>query len=85
MGYSGVMQSLAQLGRNDISLSSIQMDADNLDIKGMARDPQAIPNWVNQFKSEINLVGRSFEKLRIARNEQNVLTFELRTKEEETE
>ncbi|HAS62969.1 MAG TPA: MSHA biogenesis protein MshI [Vibrio sp.] len=85
VGYSGVMQSLAQLGRNDISLSSIQMDADNLDIKGMARDPQAIPNWVNQFKNEINLVGRSFEKLRIARNEQNVLTFELRTKEKETE
>lgn len=84
-GYSGVMQSLAQLGRNDISLSSIQMDADNLDIKGMARDPKSIPNWVNQFKNEINLVGRSFEKLKITRNEQNVLTFELRTKEEEAE
>lgn len=85
VGYSGVMQSLAQLGRNDISLSSIRMDADNLDIKGLARDPQAIPNWVNQFKSEINLVGRSFEKLKIARNEQDILTFELRTKEEEKE
>ncbi|WP_114765848.1 MSHA biogenesis protein MshI [Vibrio rhodolitus] len=84
-GYSGVMQSLAKLGRNDISLSSIQMDADNLDIKGLARTPQAIPNWVNQFKSEINLVGRSFGKLKIARNEQNILTFELRTKEEEKE
>lgn len=84
-GYSGVMQSLAQIGRNDISLSSIKMDNENLDIKGLARDPQAIPNWVNQFKSEINLVGRSFEKLRIARNEQNILTFELRTQEKETE
>lgn len=83
VGYSGVMQSLAKLGRSDIALNSIQMDANNLDIRGMARDPQAIPNWVNQFKSEINLVGRSFEKLKIARNEQNVLTFELRTKQEE--
>ena len=81
-GYSGVMQSLAQLGRNDIALDSIQMDANNLDIRGMARDPQAIPNWVNQFKSQMNLVGRSFEKLKIARNKENILTFELRTKQE---
>lgn len=84
-GYSGVMQSLAQLGRKDISLTSIQMNDANLDIKGLARDPQAIPNWVNQFKSEINLVGRSFEKLKIARNENNILTFELRTQEKETQ
>ncbi|WP_232061097.1 hypothetical protein [Vibrio taketomensis] len=39
VGYSGVMQSLAKLGRSDIALNSIQMDANNLDIRGMARDP----------------------------------------------
>lgn len=81
-GYSGIMASLAQLGRNDISINYIHMDDDTLDIKGLARDPQAIPNWVNQFKGELNLVGRSFEKLKIGRNEQNILTFELHTKEE---
>jgi len=43
-GYSGIMASLAQLGRNDISINYIHMDDDTLDIKGLARDPQAIPN-----------------------------------------
>ena len=80
-GYSGIMQSLATLGRNDISINYIRMDNEMLDIKGLAREPKAIPNWVNQFKNELNLVGRSFEKLKIGRNEQDILTFELQTKE----
>lgn len=82
IGYSGVMQSLAKLGRNDISLHSIVIDSQSLDLKGYAREAQAIPNWISQFKSELNLVGRTFEKLKIGRNEQGVLTFELKTKEE---
>ncbi|KOO10724.1 MSHA biogenesis protein MshI, partial [Vibrio xuii] len=34
VGYSGVMQSLAKLGRNDISLHSIVIDSQSLDLKG---------------------------------------------------
>lgn len=80
LGYSGIMRSLAQLGRNDISLNYILIDEHNLDLKGLARDAQAIPNWVNQFKTELSLIGRAFEKLNIARNEDNIITFELKTK-----
>ncbi|MGY5539526.1 MSHA biogenesis protein MshI [Vibrio brasiliensis] len=82
VGYSGVMRSLAALGRNDISLSEISIDAVTLDLVGLARNPQAIPNWVNQFKSELDLVGRTFEKLKIGRNEQGIITFELKTTQE---
>lgn len=81
IGYSGVMRSLAKLGRSDISLHSIFIDANRLDLKGLAREPQVIPNWVSQFKSELDLVGRAFDKLQIGRNEQDVITFELKTKE----
>ncbi|OAJ94669.1 hypothetical protein [Vibrio bivalvicida] len=83
LGYSGVMRALAKLGRNDISLSSITLSATTLDLQGLAREAQAIPNWVNQFKTELNLVGRTFEKLKIGRNEQNVITFELKTQQED--
>lgn len=82
LGYSGVMRSLAELGRNDISISSIAINATMLDLQGLAREAQAIPNWISQFKSELNLVGRSFEKLKINRNEQGIITFELNTKQE---
>ncbi|EOW2078774.1 MSHA biogenesis protein MshI [Vibrio mimicus] len=79
VGYSGVLNSLAQLARNDISLSSIALDAVQLNVQGLARDPAAIPNWINQFKQELHLVGRTFEQLKIGRNEQDMITFELNT------
>ncbi|MBW3697248.1 MSHA biogenesis protein MshI [Vibrio sp. T187] len=82
VGYSGVMTALAKLGRNDISLSNIYMNHDTLDLNGYARSAGVVPNWVNQFKNELNLVGRAFEKLKIGRNEQDIITFELRTRRE---
>ncbi|MGR5236195.1 MSHA biogenesis protein MshI [Vibrio alfacsensis] len=79
-GYSGVMQSLAKLGSNNISLSEIQIDNNTLDLKGLARTPSAVPNWVRQFKSEISLIGRTFDDVKIGRNDANIVTFELKTR-----
>ncbi|MCW8332448.1 MSHA biogenesis protein MshI [Vibrio paucivorans] len=79
-GYSGVMSSLAKLGREDISLSKIYIGGNQLDLQGLARDAKTVPNWINQFKRELDLVGRTFEKLKIGRNESDVVTFELSTR-----
>ncbi|NVD07593.1 MSHA biogenesis protein MshI [Vibrio sp. JPW-9-11-11] len=83
VGYSPVMRSLANLGRSDISLTRIRLNAERLDLTGLAQNPQAIPNWVNQFNSELSLVGRTFEQLKIGRNDQEVVTFELYTQRED--
>lgn len=82
IGYSGVMTALAQLGRNDISIAHIYMNHNTLDLTGYARNADVIPNWVSQFKGQMNLVGRAFETLKIGRTEQDVITFELRTRRE---
>lgn len=76
-GYSGVMAALAKLGRNDISVTSIEMDSRVLNLSGLARTPAAVPAWVKQFNSEVELTGRMFEKLDIGRNEHDVITFTL--------
>jgi len=80
IGYSGALNSLAQLARNDLSLNWIMLDAVQLNVQGIARDPAAIPNWINQFKQELHLMGRSFEQLKIGRNEQDIITFELNSR-----
>ncbi|MGF1755290.1 MSHA biogenesis protein MshI [Vibrio makurazakiensis] len=77
IGYSGVMTALAKLGRNDISLSKIYMDNRTLDLSGYASSAGVVPNWVSQFQEDLNLVGRVFEELKISRNEDDVITFEL--------
>jgi MSHA biogenesis protein MshI len=79
-GYSGVMNSLAMLGRNDISITHIELNEKTLNLKGLARTPSSIPKWVKQFRTELNLVGRTFESMSIGRDENDVVTFELVTK-----
>ncbi|WP_202436355.1 PilN domain-containing protein [Vibrio eleionomae] len=80
IGYSGVMAGLAKLSNKNISLSEIEIDNNQLNIKGFARNAEAVPAWIAEFKQELHLVGRAFEKMQIARNEKGIVTFELRTK-----
>ncbi|CAM3086606.1 MSHA biogenesis protein MshI [Vibrio mytili] len=80
-GYSGVMQSLAKLSNKQIALSEIRINQNTLDLKGLAKTPSAVPSWVNQFKHEVSLVGRTFDEVKIGRNEAGIVTFELKTHE----
>ncbi len=81
-GFSGVMSALANISSSDISLNYIKVDGESFDLKGLARSPEVVPRWIKQFKQELNLVGRSFDRLSIGRNEQQLVTFELSTKRE---
>lgn len=80
VGYSGVMDSLSKLARRDISLKEIDINESSLNVKGLARDANVIPTWIAQFKQEVSLTGRSFEQLMIGRDEQDIVTFELKSK-----
>ncbi len=81
-GFSGIMSALANIDRDDISLSSIYISAGELRFKGLARTPSSVPSWLNEFKRELSLVGRSFESLNIGRNEEGVVTFSIDSKVE---
>ncbi|MCA2015743.1 PilN domain-containing protein [Vibrio tritonius] len=81
-GYSGIMNGLAKLANTDIALSEIEIDNNQLNIKGFARSAASVPAWISRFKQELHLIGRSFEKLNIERNDKGVVTFELKTKQE---
>ncbi|MEX3074325.1 PilN domain-containing protein [Vibrio alginolyticus] len=83
VGYSGVMQSLAKLSSNEISLSEIDISNNTLNLKGLAKSPSSVPGWVNNFKNEISLVGRTFDDVTIGRNEKGIVTFELKALEGE--
>ncbi|GEA62324.1 MSHA biogenesis protein MshI [Vibrio comitans NBRC 102076] len=80
VGYSGIMVALSEQARNDISLQHIVITSTRLDLSGIASEPAAVPSWVNQFKQELALVGRTFESLNIGRDKDNVVTFELKAK-----
>ena len=79
-GYSGVMQSLAKLANSDISLVEIIIHGDqSLALKGFARTPSDVPNWIHQFKYEESLIKLTFDNVSIERSKENVVMFDLKT------
>ena len=79
-GYSGVMQSLAKLANSDISLVEIIIHGDqSLALKGFARAPSDVPNWIHQFKYEESLIKLTFDNVSIERSKENVVMFDLKT------
>ncbi|MGR6860556.1 MSHA biogenesis protein MshI [Aliivibrio salmonicida] len=80
IGYSGVMSSLTQLGKGNISLTKIYISGENVNFTGYARTPDVIPSWVQSFDSELHLIGRTFDQLEIKTDEKGLVSFILNTK-----
>ncbi|WP_217539585.1 MSHA biogenesis protein MshI [Vibrio metschnikovii] len=80
-GYSGIMNALASVAHRDISLTHIEISPNRLDIQGLATEAKVIPYWIGKFKQQTPLVGRNFERLTMDRNEQDLVTFELKTQQ----
>jgi MSHA biogenesis protein MshI len=79
IGFSGVMKSLTTIGKNDISLSKIYIQGESMSFSGLARNATVVPKWIQAFKSEMHLVGRTFGKLSIFHDENGHVTFTLTT------
>ncbi len=82
LGYSGVMRSLAAINRKDIAITHISMVGNALNIRGLAKNASVVPSWITEFKTQLNLIGRTFEKVKIGRNDKDIVTFELSSKDE---
>ncbi|PQJ88257.1 MSHA biogenesis protein MshI [Aliivibrio sifiae] len=80
IGYSGVMSSLTQLGKGNISLTKIYISGDDVNFTGFARTPDVVPNWIKSFENELHLVGRTFDQLEIKTDEEGLVSFILNTK-----
>lgn len=80
-GYSGIMTALANVANRHVSLTAIEIAAEQLNLQGVATDAKMIPHWIGQFNQQTPLVGRNFERLVMDRNEQGLLIFELKTQQ----
>lgn len=79
-GYADTFRALASLSRRDISVSSISVSHDALDLKGMASTPAAVPAWLKSFRTQQPLANRVFEQMALSRDEDNRLNFNLVSK-----
>lgn len=84
LGYSSTLTALANVAHPDIALTQIQINAQNVNFKGMARNAKAVPSWVALFQQQLPLVGRDFEQLDLTRDEHNILHFSLKAQRGKT-
>ncbi|MBA6329101.1 PilN domain-containing protein [Colwellia sp. MB02u-6] len=74
-GFSNAMEELAVLHDNNISLQKVNIGDGNMTFSGLARTPDAVPNWLSGFESSTFLSGQRFINFSLSENEQKLTEF----------
>ncbi len=74
-GFSTAMAELAELHDKNISLQRVTIGNGNMTFSGLARSPDAVPNWLSGFESSTFLSGKRFVNFTLSENEQQVTEF----------
>lgn len=78
-GFASAMTELSILHHDDISLQKVNINVDDMSFSGIARAPEAVPNWLSAFEGSILLSGKAFHYFKLAENEQNYTAFTVST------
>ena len=74
-GFSSAMTELAELHNKNISLQRVNIGNGNMTFSGIARTPDAVPNWLSGFDSSTFLSGKRFVNFSLTENEQQLTKF----------
>jgi len=74
-GFSSAMAELAALHNKNISLQRVNIGNGNMTFSGIARTPDAVPNWLSGFESSTFLSGKRFINFSLIENEQKLTEF----------
>jgi len=84
-GFSTAMEELAALHDNNISLQKVNIGQGNMTFSGIARTPDAVPNWLSGFESSTFLSGQRFIDFSLTENEQKLIEFVVSSAQSEGE
>ncbi len=74
-GFSSAMAELAELHNQNISLKKVNIGNGTMTFSGIARTPDAVPNWLSGFESSTFLSGKRFINFSLTENEQKLTEF----------
>lgn len=74
-GFSAAMTELAVLHHKSVSLEQVNMNQGQLTFSGVAKTPDAVPQWLAGFESSTFLSGKHFTHFSLSENEQGLTTF----------
>lgn len=74
-GFAGLMATLAEASPKDLWLTDIQLQGNQLDLRGVTQDADALPRWVKQLGQSPYLKGTDFAGAHLYRDETQALRF----------
>tara|TARA_R110000744_G_scaffold343199_1_gene448413 strand:- start:378 stop:974 length:597 start_codon:yes stop_codon:yes gene_type:complete len=74
-GFSNAMVELAELHDKNISLQGVNIGNGTMTFSGIARTPDAVPNWLSGFESSTFLSGKRFINFSLTENEEKLTEF----------
>ncbi len=78
-GFASAMTELSRLHHNDISLQKVNINVDEMSFFGVARVPEAVPDWLSGFERSPLLSGKNFHHFKLSENEQHYTVFSVST------
>jgi Tfp pilus assembly protein PilN len=76
--FSDVMTDLTTIDVNDIWLTSIELNGEQLSLEGVAATESSFPKWLENFKSQQGLATRRFAKVDMKQQSDKTLKFQLK-------
>ncbi|WP_434340372.1 PilN domain-containing protein [Motilimonas cestriensis] len=76
-GFAGVLTDLARVNDPDIRVTEIKVADGQISLGGISYSNSAVPRWIGRFKGTQTLAGQEFAELKVVRNEQQEMVFEL--------
>lgn len=74
-GFVMALNDLSAMHHKDIRLEKISINSQHMTFSGLAKNPQAVPAWLDGFKKSRLLSGKAFLNFKLTNNEQNITEF----------
>lgn len=74
-GYANSMSELARYHHSGISLQEVFIQQDEMIFSGLAKSPEAVPQWLSGFQDSVLLSGKQFKNFKLQENENKVTAF----------
>jgi Tfp pilus assembly protein PilN len=74
-GFATAMSELSTLHHKGIRLQGIHIRNDEMYFTGLARQPEAVPAWLDGFQQSQLLSGKSFVGFKLSKNDDNITEF----------
>ena len=79
-GFAKAMTDLANMHSNNVSVERVAINYNDMVLSGMARTPEAVPEWLAKFESSTVLSGKVFSHFNLMENDDHFTDFVVSTR-----